>query len=324
MNSQEFGQFFATKGIEMFDQLGCGVIDRYPLSVQLVGKPSLITSLIVKIHLAAALKKNHRKELKNLTRHNASISYVGRTLQIILRTGHMQYPYECSQTLISVINYLSNNNIQESNQCPICNQFGPDGLAYYGGVYQKVHLHCIQNLLDEKEAAVQKNETNGNLATGLIGAILGGIIGIIPSVLTGVYADSIYALLFALIPLCIFYGYKLFQGRMDNSAIVLTIVLSILFLFLMRYVMFVFVIHKEFGLWLFKDCLKVFFDKEYFGEMIRSMGMSFVFLGLGIIYSWGMISQSNKKTTTSVAFTRATVRPMVDSGYVPYKNEKQQ
>ncbi len=321
MNSSEWGQFLTTRGFQMHDLLGCGVIDRYPLSVQLVGKPALISSIIVKIHLAQSLKKNYRKEIKNLMKHKGAVSYVGRTLQMVVRTSHMQYPYEFSQTVISLVNYLTTNNIQESLQCPICGQFDPDGLAYYNGVYQKVHLSCIENLLDKREADVAQNEKNGNFLTGLIGALLGGLVGILPSVITVMAANHIYAILFVLIPLCIYYGYRLFRGKMNNAAIVLTIVLSVVFLFLMEYLVLVLTIHQDYGMWLFADCFKVFFDPEFFGEMIKTMGMSALFLVIGIVYSWSQISQNNKKTSTSVQFTRSTIKPIQDAGYTPFKNE---
>ncbi len=311
MNLSEWGQFLSTKGIELHDQLGCGVIDRYPLSMQLVGKPAQITSIIVKIQLASALKKIHRKEVRDLLKHKATISYMGKIIQLTIRTGNMQYPYDFSQTVVSLISYLANNNIPESTQCPICGRFDSDAMAYYNGAYQKVHMHCIQNVLDTREASVEENETNGSFFTGLIGALLGGLVGIIPSLLTIFLLQRIYVMLYALIPICIYYGYRLFKGRMNQWAVVLTILLSFLILFVMEYVVLVISVHREYGIWLLKECLQLFFDRQYFLEMLKDMVMSFVFLALGILYSWRMIAENNQKTTTSIEFTRGTIRPII-------------
>lgn len=311
MNLSEWGQFLNTKGIEMHDQLGCGVIDRYPLSMQLIGKSSQITSIIVKIQLASPLKKNHRKEVRNLLKHKGAISYMGRIIQLTVKTAGMQYPYDFSQTVVSLINYLANNNIQESVRCPVCSQFSTDAMAYYNGAFQKLHMHCIQSVLNSQEAAVENNEKSSHFLTGLLGALLGGLVGMIPNVLTILFLQRIYALLFTLIPICIFYGYRLLKGRMHSGAVVLTILLSILTLFVMEYVVLVIQVYQQSGMWFLKECLQAFFNREFLLEMLKEMGMSFVFLGLGILYSWRMITDNNQRTTTSIEFTRGTIRPIL-------------
>lgn len=323
MNSSEWSQFLSSRGFHMIDNQGFGVMDRYPVSLVLYGKTA-ITSIAARIQLAAALKKNYRKEVRQLLKHKAIINYVGTTLTMTIQTGHMQYPYEFTQTMVALINYLRKNNIQESVRCPICGQFETDGLAFYAGNFQRLHLACLDQKLSHQQDTIQKNETRGSFITGISGAILGGICGILPNIITIMYFEHIYVILFALIPICIYYGYKVCRGRMNNAAVIITLVLSVFFLVFMNYLLLVFSVHKTYGLWLFSNCLHLFLDPEYLKELLSGSWTQILFLGLGMLYSWRMITENNTKATTSIEFTRKTIHTADDPAlvYKPFKNEE--
>ena len=323
MNSSEWSQFLSSRGFQMIDNQGFGVMDRYPVSLVLNGK-STITSIAARIQLASALKKNHRKEVRELLKHKAIVTYVGTTLSLTVQAGHMQYPYEFTQTLVSLVNYLRTNNIPESIRCPICGQFQTDGLAFYAGNFQRLHLHCLDSKLSSQQERITNNETNGNFVTGLFGAILGGICGIVPNIFTILVLNHIYVVLFALIPICIYYGYKVCRGKMNTGALVLTIVLSVLFLFLMNYLLLVFNVHSNYGLWLFSDCLRLFLQGDFLKELFVEGWTQLLFLALGLLYSWHMITFINDTATTSIEFTRKTIHTADDPGlvYKTFKSEE--
>lgn len=59
---------------------------------------------------------------------------------------------------------------------------------------------------------------------GTIGALIGGLIGSVPWILSYVFANMIYAILSVVIVVCAFYGYKLTKAKMDKK---LPVILSI-------------------------------------------------------------------------------------------------
>ncbi len=66
----------------------------------------------------------------------------------------------------------------------------------------------------------------GNNALGILGAILGGIAGIIPMALVGL-AGYVAAFCGVLMAFCIYYGFKLFRGKLNSRAfIIVTVVLT--------------------------------------------------------------------------------------------------
>ena len=60
-----------------------------------------------------------------------------------------------------------------------------------------------------------------------------------------VLVEKIYALLFALIPLCIYYGYKLLKGKMNKVVIVLTVILSVLSVYMIEMLLLAYYIVAE-------------------------------------------------------------------------------
>lgn len=79
-----------------------------------------------------------------------------------------------------------------------------------------------------KEELNGKTEPEGSYFTGILGAIIGGIIGAIPWVLLYVYQGLISTIVAMLITICEFYGYKLFKGKFDKKLPAILIIISII------------------------------------------------------------------------------------------------
>ena len=69
-----------------------------------------------------------------------------------------------------------------------------------------------------------EEQVKNRYVIGTIGALIGGLIGSVPWILSYVFANMIYAILSVVIVVCAFYGYKLTKAKMDKK---LPIILSV-------------------------------------------------------------------------------------------------
>ena len=74
------------------------------------------------------------------------------------------------------------------------------------------------------ENEVKKQES---YLTGIIGAILGGVIATIPWVLAYVYGNMMLSLLAVIIAAGEFFGYKLFKGKIDKKLPAIIMILAV-------------------------------------------------------------------------------------------------
>lgn len=61
-----------------------------------------------------------------------------------------------------------------------------------------------------------QNQESGSYLTGLLGAIIGGLLATIPAVAVIWFTETAYSLLYFLIPLGVYHGYRLARGKMDG------------------------------------------------------------------------------------------------------------
>jgi len=214
------------------------------------------------------------------------------------------------QVLDTVATHFREAGLTPSDTCPVCHQPGCDGLAFLNGVYVPVHQACVQNTTQAVALKAQKNQATGNYFTGFLGALLGGLVGTIPNVIAAVWLERIFAILYALIPLGAYYGYKLFKGKMNKAALVSAIVSSVINLFMVEYInQYVWLcldFEELFDLGLYTQ---VFFMVLREGELTAGLLQGALFLALGLWFSWSQISHTGHQDVQSAATVQATVLP---------------
>lgn len=193
--------------------------------------------------------------------------------------------------------------------CALCGRPGCDSYSYYGGVFTTVHANCVRQNTEAQFEKVQHNENNGSYALGILGAIIGGVVGSIPNVLSVVLAERIMVLLCALIPLGAYYGYKLFRGKMNGAALASTIAVSVLLIPIIEYLTYFVLFYVEDNYLLYPgEFIEVFtlYQEEFLPPMLQTA----LFVVLGVFLVFGIIRRGNKHVYADMSMTRESLRPM--------------
>lgn len=219
-----------------------------------------------------------------------------------------------SAVLDQTVRALRELGLTVPDRCPLCSRPGCNALAAGGGLgegYLPVHRACVEGRNRTVQERAAHNEASGSYITGFLGALLGGIVGTLPTVLIILFAQRIYALLFALIPICAYYGYQLLGGRMDRGAFVCTLVSSVFNLFsihfLTNYISLCQALGRAVSLW---TGLGMYADAVASGSITGNLIQSGLFLLLGLWFSWRVITRTGRQQAHQAAAAADTLRPL--------------
>lgn len=325
MDKQEFNSLMLQRGMKPFSAGVMGVVDGYPMSLVWLNKKRITVNVATS---NSSDWKLHGKELGQECKQNglgtATTDGNGHII-FTLKTDTMSDIY--NQGLRQVATMLRSRGLKAPETCAICRMGSCDAAAFVGGAAQPIHAGCIDRLAQGAAAKAQEAKVTGNYATGLIGAFLGMLVGVIVPLVAIIATDTLYAVLFALIPLASYYGYKLFRGRMNKMAAVAAIVMSILGVFIMGfleigyYLMtdkdFVYGIYYVNRVLTFKETVSVMPDLLSVGSnwtvILKASIMRFIFVALGIFFVWSQITRTAASEVTTVESVRATVIPLAQN-----------
>ena len=212
---------------------------------------------------------------------------------------------------------LRDNGVAPADTCAVSGAARPDSLCLIQdrGVlsYQPVNAAAIREQGNQTREKAEANQTNGSYLLGFVGALLGMLVGLIPNVLMLTYNNSIYSLLFALVPICAMMGYKLFRGKMTTGSVVIVVVLSLVAVPLMLYLELVIFIVKDLGTALgaaLPLALQYMVQPETLTDLTGDILQMFLFMGLGIWVAWRFISnQTNSSKVQNSQAQLASLRP---------------
>ncbi|MCL2367603.1 MAG: hypothetical protein FWC72_01260 [Oscillospiraceae bacterium] len=117
--------------------------------------------------------------------------------------------------------------ITAPENCIICAQGSADTLAKYDGAVNKTHMACLQRWKNEATETFENKAQNPGTLLGIVGGLIGGVVGAVPALIAlGIFHYFVWVL-FALIPLGVFYGWKLLRGKLSRITTIFTIFYSI-------------------------------------------------------------------------------------------------
>ncbi len=289
MDISAFKEAMERGGMRVLGTGAFGVVDGYPLMAVYAGA----ASLRVTVAMGPQEWRLRKAELKTELRKFGPVAWAGDRLVVSFRARRMTDGYR--QAVLPLARTLKDLGIAIDDTCPVCGRGGCEAAAPYGQAYRPVHRACLESALAGTKESAAENRQNGSYLSGIAGAILGGIVGVIPSLLTVIAVDTVYAILFALVPLCAYYGYKLFKGKMDRTALICSIVMGILSVYILNFSGIGYILIEDYGMTFGRmlQAMPAFLgDISVWGEITRSSITQFIFAAIGIFLVWGAISRT--------------------------------
>lgn len=301
MKIEKFEEIMEKIGLRVIGKgMACGSTKYFPVS-------AVVTSWVLgKVAFTYVLEGDKWKATKTQIQmmvhsFNGSVAVGEDRIQITLRLKNkkeISIP-KAAKMIEEMDRILIENGEIPPSICAICGKEEADSFAVLKGVYQPVHRGCLQQEMNRIREKIDRNQNKGSYISGIIGAILGMIVGILPSVLSIYYNKKIYAAFFALIPICIYFGYKVLRGKLTKFAVGLTIILSVISVYVMNIVVvimqYVLVdgIQIKFAINLYLKQLKMM-DTWIKLTMSSDTLLCFLFIIIGILIQWGKITKTNK------------------------------
>lgn len=179
----------------------------------------------------ATCPKEVERELRKLLKGCGKLVYIRNTGHLILQVkrpfGQAKLYERLETATEGLLNALHEMGVRPEEDCKICGAGGAEDCFVEDKSGYAVHASCKQRQADRILAEVEENEVNGNYALGALCALLGGVVGAIPSVLLLYFTGYISVWLYALIPLAAAFGYKLGKGVLNWAMPVIVAVVSL-------------------------------------------------------------------------------------------------
>lgn len=310
MLREDFASLCACRGLHQSGSAAYGVATGFPVAASLSGSLLSLT-----FTLAGPLPPSFVKEARRTLRpQKLLVSSQGDLLTVSLKAkygGTLQEKYDDAVQAVGEL--LRAEGIQPPQVCGICGGPDWDYRAFFRGGFRPAHYDCLAQSTGSSQMGKQK--ASGSYPLGILGGLLGGLVACIPSIFSILLVQTIYGLLYALIPMGVYFGYKKFGGPLHKGAVAIICVLSFLCAFFVDFgVVAVQFVEAVAGHVPFYYVVFLFADPAFVSEFFIGSLSSLVFILLGLWISWRTISQAAFGST--VHNVMATAVP-VDPGARP-------
>ena len=234
----------------------------------------------------------------------ASSKTVSPALQVTIRLNdEMQARRLYDLTVLRLKEAFREAEITAPRVCPICKQYGGEALTKYTGRLDLVHENCLEKWKQHKKTHMETRSHGVGHLKGLLGGLLGGVVGTLPTLIALFLFDYFFWALFALIPLGIYYGWRLFGGLISKGTTVFVVIYT---LFLAPVVVIVatfvdIIMHFPDAGVTIGDVVQDFFWVESFVEFyLYNTAMSLLAAVIGIAIAWRQISKTDRQELNRV------------------------
>ena len=292
MEQTLFQNYAANRGYRFLGDVAVGVCNGYPFHMTVRSGKIDVVSAVFRLQKTAPARLV-RQARRELPKNCAVLSSAGQLTLTCSGQGE-ELLQQTDGAMRQVTGMLREAAAQVPDTCPLCRKKGCDALALVGG-YVPVHRACCQQQAYDTVSRGEVNRATGSYLTGFVGALIGGLVGSLPTLFTILVFQYMIALLYALIPLGAYFGYRKLRGRMDRGAVWLIILASVLELFLLEQLSFYLIVAMAYGIVPSPlATMSLYFQVMAPGDIAASMIPSFIFLLIGIWIVFRKISTTSQ------------------------------
>ncbi len=183
--------------------------------------------------------------------------------------------------------------LRDLSHCPFCGKEDTDSTRVIKGVIVPVHDACAKELYQQITSHVEELEkSNKGMGKSIVFAIGGAVVGAIPTLISIIFFQYMLAILYALIPLASFYGYKYGGAPKKSYVPILISVISLLIVVVMMAWLYGSIAASE-G-FTFSEAMEI---QEFSASFFSDLFTSVLFLAIGVFISW---KQMYKQTTVAI------------------------
>lgn len=194
------------------------------------------------------------------------------------------------QHLDSFLDLCNELDLQQYHNCFVCGKNEDASLISRNGFTVCAHKECIEKYNNVVEQEKPSEGKAINTPFSILLALGGCFVGLIPNIITIAFLGLYIGYLFALIPLCGYYGYQMGGGKKNAMMGVIIIIFSVLSVVLM--------LVWEYALMAdeldFASLGALLKTNEYSSVFITDMLLGLVFAALGISVVWRKITGKDK------------------------------
>lgn len=319
MDKAEFRQLCQSHGLKMVSDVRAVGDERgYLITLQWAGKKNISLNLPTGDGDAKQHAKELKARLKETFGKNATVNWSDQTKILTVFLSDKNIPDVYCQGIRVTLDAVKNLGVARPDKCCVCGGSGCDAAIPRGGVYAPVHRACLEKAVSGAQDKADSNARHGSYLLGTVGAFLGALVGVLPSALTILLAERIYVILFMLIPLCSYMGYRLCRGRMNYFALVVAVIFSVLGVYLLNFGVTLYSLADAFKLGL-GDAIALFpymlIDPDVWTEVSKSEDFikCLLFVAAGIFLAWGMISRTARTDVKDAKGVLDSAIPLVPS-----------
>ena len=308
MFSDNLGQIAGELGLEPIGSGYAGFIDGWP--VYLSGAGQMI-SLAVK----TSDERNRMvlSRLKELIRPwNVGQTWARHDLRLLFNQ-RTKGGLSVGEMVRQCLRLLRDLGVAPYDVCPVCGLGGCDVAALHGSVFRLAHGECLTDQAATAKGRAERNERTGSYALGFVGALIGMLVGTVPSLVVIIATETIYSLLMALIPICAYYGYKLFRGRMNKAALAISALMTVLGVLVIQWELVFYYTMNTYHLSVGKVAAFVWQqmkDPAVWGAILKESASDYVMAGIGFLASLGVVGRTGRDEARDARVLAETARPI--------------
>lgn len=230
MTQRQLNDFAQGRGLICMGYTLAGVWDGWPLLA--VFRPDRREELYARILYAQGPARGAARHVRLPA--GCRLSVGRRELRLRCRAGGEELLDLFRAAMDAAVALLDESGASSEDVCALCGEGDWDSFALVKNRYVPVHRDCCEHLRRRAQANAALNAGGGNYLTGWLGALAGGLTGLLPTALSVWLWGMTSAWLCLLVPLGAYFGYKLCLGRMDRMAVIATVAASLVQVFLLE------------------------------------------------------------------------------------------